>query len=272
MKRYLAVLTILLTHACATSGQQDIENSDSNLYPTTLTETARSKPGDAISQLQGWNQIQPWLSERTNRSAIAAKGPNTAIDHREMIRIIHLCIEQELYTKANYLIEELLNQDPKTRSLALNALGVMQSKRKNADQAEKSWLSALDLDATNISARLNLGNLYLRNASFLKGYETLKPIRNLVEAQLGLLVAERNLELFEQIERRCADMLSKHPDHPTVLYNCALFEFQNNRHADKAIILLTKAIKNLPADNKKYAQAQKTLGSWQNWKAKHQPN
>ncbi len=152
-------------------------------------------------------------------------------------------IEEGAWDLAEVITDEVLRSPhPEEQKQAWNLKAILAYKKHKPYQAEKAWQNALEIDPADLLMKRNLGYFYLNYAQFSKVETLYEEEPQDYHVQLQLLIAKRNLEDSKEVDARCEAMLKKYPEDKYVLYNCALHEFQNNQHAQRAEELLDQAL------------------------------
>ncbi len=240
--------------SCKTTEQSPVQTSE-DLQESLKLEQA--------SSFRAWSDIELWVRKQPPSSLTQAEERN--------LRLTHELLEQGKLEEAELLLDGLRDDArPGLSVRAWNAQGILETLRQDPYAAEVAWQKAMEIDPSAPYLRRNLGTLYLQFGFFDKVLALIEPSSKDFQLAYLRLVAERNLGMNREVDRRCAQMLDDRPTHRGLLFNCSLHEFQNNRHADRAIELMEACLKASGDDQRLTGEAQELLKQMTDWKEKYQ--
>jgi hypothetical protein len=209
--------------------------------------------------------------EATDSLLTASYQNAEAIPPDIMIKAINFHMKKGDFIRAEWLNERLLNsQDSKAQALGAWQQGRLEARLDNFGKAEELWQKALAADSGNQGLRKQLGLLYARFGFFAKALQILKPIEDESQVAWTLVAMERQLQLNESADQRCESLTVPPAVTAEALYNCSLLEFQNHRHAGKAITWMQEALKLAEKSPALATAARNHLAQMQIWKARFQ--
>jgi hypothetical protein len=146
------------------------------------------------------------------------------------------------YGMAEYYIIQLLeSKSPPIRSAALNLNGLMKYKFSTLRNATDLWEAALKADASNQAARLNLALVALSYADFKTAKRLLAATEQDWFVMGNQAVAEKLALNGKQAQGLCNNALRKESKNRSLLFNCAVADFQVANDYKGAMDKLQKA-------------------------------
>ncbi len=212
-----------------------------------------------------------WLSVESQMRDLRAKQPNIAPE-RLWLQLGKQELEKGSTEIAAAIFDQVMTSKQATyRKEAWNAKAILAQRQQRPYEAEAAWLQALGEVPDDSLIKRNLGYFYLNYAQFQKVID-LYPEEDAEDyhSQLQLLIAKRNLEESKEVDARCEALLRSFPRDSYVLYNCALHEFQNNRHASRAGQLLEKALQASEPQEPMRVEIQAKWKEVKAWESSHQ--
>ncbi len=194
---------------------------------------------------------------------LAGKGVNVALNFGKKITAIEQMknIEADVpdYVKAelvmtgiqanklefaeHYIAELKQSKNRNALATAYNAEGVIFALDGNIQEAEISWKKAVEIVPGFEAAALNLAFTGLRYGDFKQARQILGTMPEDWFTNYGLISAERMSRKSTRPATLCDKVLQSQPKNKAVLYNCGLYEFQNNNDYDKAKDYFTRVTK-----------------------------
>jgi len=221
-------------------------------------------PSHAASSSSHWREVEELIREQR------AKSPGTPRE-KLLLKIAYLKLEDGTLDIAEALADEVMrSRQPDEQKAAWNLKALIAQKKKRPYAAERAWQNALEIDPEDLLVKRNLGYFYLQYAQFQKVVDLYPEESDDFHVQLQLLIAKRNLEESKEVDARCEDMLSRYPEDKYVLFNCALHEFQNNRHAKRAGELLEHALAVVQLQDPLRVEIQEKWQQVKTWATEHQ--
>jgi tetratricopeptide (TPR) repeat protein len=213
-----------------------------------------------------WDEVAAALLTASQKNAGA---PPASL----MLQAINFVLHQRDFVRAEWLIERLLQtDDPTFLALGHWQQGRLEARLDQFTRAEEHWQKALALQPDHPEVRKQLGLLYARFGFFAKALQLLQPLEQDAQIAWTLVAIERQLERNEAADHRCEQLIAPGSATAAALYNCSLLEFQNHRHAAKAITWMQQALAAAESSPALAARAREQLALMQVWKARFQPD
>ncbi|WP_141732901.1 hypothetical protein [Oligoflexus tunisiensis] len=224
---------------------------------------------DAASRTLSWTRWDEAVAALLSASQQNAGAPPASL----MLQAINFTLHERDFIRAEWLNERLLQAaDPASQALGHWQQGRLEARLDHFTKAEEHWQKALALQPDHLEVRKQLGLLYARFGFFAKALQMLQPLEQDPQVAWTLVAMERQLELNEPADHRCEGLTAPGAATPEAFYNCSLLEFQNHRHAAKAITWMQQALRLAESSPALAEAARQQLALMQIWKARFQPD
>lgn len=172
------------------------------------------------------------------------KGAANSISDAVKLEVALTAVAARNFYLAEYLLPILIeSKNPRIKAGASNALGVMALMADRVPEAVLYFKEALKSVENYKPAMLNLGVTALKGGDLPLAKRYLGDMQNDWFVQANMITIARLEGNNSKAGDLCSKVLSKEPDHKSVLYNCALFELQNKGSFEKARSYAEKATK-----------------------------
>lgn len=236
-----------------------LTHSLSNNPLTSLTINV-SKAGQLVENMQS-GKSKGFMEEKLSAERLARKGVGPVMGTARRIAVFEMekgatntisdAVKLEValaalaarnYYLAEYLLPILVeSKNPRVKAGANNALGVMALLSDRVPEAVLYFKESLKAVENYKAAMLNLGVTALKGGDLALAKRYLSDMQNDWFVQANMISIARLEGNNSKAGELCSKVLSKEPDHKSVLYNCALFELQNKGSFDKARSYAEKA-------------------------------
>lgn len=205
-----------------------------------LEASSKANPRD-IKTLLSLAELQLAQNRLDDAEASCRKALLIDLKNRDARRILaHAAIRRENYKLAKIFLTALGGEESRDSSV-LNMLGLIAYNQKDYTEAMRLWKDAVNLNSGDISARMNLGVVYLKNRLFQKASSQFERILKIApahqDARLHLAVVEASRGQHQKALETYEALLSSDRDNQLALYNASV--------AQKSLGLYDEAISGL---------------------------
>lgn len=145
------------------------------------------------------------------------------------------------YAMAIHFLNEIsASKSARIKAAVLNTFGVLDLILDRTPEAVEYWKKSLAVDPSYRPAAYNLGFIAMKYGDIKTGRARLIANNDDWFAEAGIFVADRNAG-STSLDGRCTRLLEKQADHPMIVFNCGLYQYQNKGNFKEAKELLEKS-------------------------------